>query len=225
MAGERRLLRPVARHRLVSPAAPAAVARRLRVGLLGGSFNPAHEGHLHVSREALKQLDLDQLWWLVAPQNPLKSRRETAPLAVRLARAREVASDPRIRVSDMEARLGTRYTVDTLRRLQARFRGHRFVWLMGADNLASLHRWRRWEAIVRAVPIAVFDREPYFYEALAGVAARRFGACRQVGEALRDLAAAPPPAWGIMRLRPHPAASSKIRAAGQWWQAPSEGDG
>ncbi len=221
--GERRLRRPTATHRLV-PSAPPAGSPPLRVGLLGGSFNPAHEGHLRISLEALKQLDLDQLWWLVAPQNPLKPRHETAPLDVRLAHARSVARDPRIRVTDLETRLHTRYTVDTLRRLGAAFPRHRFVWLMGADNLGSLHRWRQWQRIVAAVPIAVFDREPYLYAALAGVAGQRFAGARRHGRALRALATATPPAWGLVRLRTHPAASSAIRADGCWWQGPNEED-
>lgn len=221
-AGERRLARPVATHAL--PAAAAMAARRparrqgLRIGLLGGSFNPAHDGHRYVSLAALKHLDLDRIWWLVAPQNPLKSSKVTAPLALRLARARAVAAHPRVEVSDLEARIGSRYTVDTLAHLGHAFPEHRFVWLMGADNLLGLHRWRRWTAVVAAVPIAVFDREPYVYRALRGVAATRFAAARITGPALRDLASAEPPAWGIVRLRPHPASSSGIRAQRAWWQ-------
>ncbi|MFW5679693.1 MAG: nicotinate-nucleotide adenylyltransferase [Pseudomonadota bacterium] len=219
--GERRLRRPVVANRLAEPV-PTRLVRGLRVGLLGGSFNPAHEGHRYVSEEALKQLDLDQLWWLVSPQNPLKARSETAPLALRLERARAVARHPQIRVTDLERRLKTRYTVDTVRRLQAAFATHCFVWLMGADNFATLHRWRQWERIVTSVPIAVFDREPYFYRAVGGVAARRFAAACKSGDELRELATASPPAWGMVQLRTHPASSSSIRARGGWTQPGTE---
>ena len=212
--GVRRLRRPVARQYPREPAAPDPPPRR-RVGLLGGSFNPAHGGHRRFSVEALKQLGLDEVWWLVAPQNPLKSKTDTAPLPVRMARARAVAAHPRLRVSDLEARMGTRYTVETLPRLQARFPDIAFVWLMGADNLATLHRWHRWQAIVTTMPIAVFAREPYIYAALMGRAARRFEDARIYADFDR-LADATPPAWCFLRLRTHPAASSDIRAAGRW---------
>src|SRR3954471_15978292 len=108
---------------------------RLRIGLLGGSFNPAHEGHVHLSREAIKRLDLDEVWWLVSPQNPLKPARGMAPLEERMAGAVRLAEPPRLRVTDLEARLGTRYTADTILALKRRFPATRFVWLMGADNL------------------------------------------------------------------------------------------
>ncbi|MEO1091237.1 MAG: nicotinate-nucleotide adenylyltransferase [Pseudomonadota bacterium] len=214
--GSRRLRRPLATNRLHPPATARLVPSRLRIGVLGGSFNPAHDGHRHISTEALKQLGLDWVWWLVSPQNPLKSSRDTAPLAVRVARARNVARHPRILVTDLEARLGTRYTAETLPRLVIRHPRHRFVWLMGADNLATLHHWHRWPDILQSVPVAVFDREPYVLGALAGRAARRFAVARFDTEDLRSLVTAAPPAWGFVRLRPHPAASSAIRAAGAW---------
>ncbi len=135
--------------------------RHRRVGLLGGSFNPAHDGHLHVSREALKRLRLDEIWWLVSPQNPLKPVAGMASLADRLVGARNVAGmGAHIRVTDLEARLGTRYTADTLAALRRRFPRTRFVWLMGADNLRQISRWDRWERIFALAPIAVFDGLP-----------------------------------------------------------------
>ncbi len=218
LPGVRPLRRPVARQRLRPPleGAPAAAARPRRVGLLGGSFNPAHGGHRRISLEALKRLELDQVWWLVAPQNPLKPKAETAPLERRLERARAVAAHPRIRVSDLEVRLGTRYSVDTVARLRARFADTRFVWLMGADNLVTLHRWRRWRQLVDLVPIAVFDRDPYSYRALASVAAHRFETRRRLADDVAGLVTATPPAWCLLRLRTHPAASSDIRAEGRW---------
>ncbi|MDP6707940.1 MAG: nicotinate-nucleotide adenylyltransferase [Alphaproteobacteria bacterium] len=187
---------------------------RIRVGLLGGSFNPAHAGHRHLSVEALKRLRLDQVWWLVAPQNPLKPAAGMAPLEKRLAHAREAGRHPKIRISDIERRLGTRYTVDTLVRLGQRFPEIDFVWLMGADNLVQFPDWYRWTRIADAIPIAVFDRPTYVYRALAGRAARRFGRYR-----VMDPAALPgrkPPAWCLVRGPTHPASATAVRESGGW---------
>jgi nicotinate-nucleotide adenylyltransferase len=134
------------------------VAPGLRIGLLGGSFNPPHEGHLHVSEVALKQLDLDYVWWLVTPQNPLKGTAGLAPLSDRMRQARMIARHPRIVVMDIERALGTHYSVDTLTALQRRFPLVHFFWLMGSDNLAIFRRWRRWQEIARRVPVAVVQR-------------------------------------------------------------------
>jgi len=128
------------------------------IGLLGGSFNPAHAAHRHISLVALHQLRLDQVWWLVSPLNPLKSVDGMAPLATRVARAKAVAQHPRIRVSAIETRLGTRYGVDTVAALQRRYPQHRFVWLGGGDIVAELHRWRRWRRFLHQVPLAVVLR-------------------------------------------------------------------
>lgn len=193
-----------------TPPAPAPV-RRLRVGLLGGSFNPAHAGHRYVSVEALRRLGLDQVWWLVSPQNPLKPVAGMAPLDERLAGAREVAAHPRIKVTAVEERLRTRYTVDTVKRLQA-WHGHDFVWLLGADNLAQLPRWRRWRRFLETCPVAVFERHPYSYPALAGAAAAWLGPARVKDESTMTLAAARSPAWAFVRVRPHPASATALRA-------------
>ncbi len=139
--------------------------------MLGGSFNPAHAGHLHVARAALRALRLDEVWLLVSPGNPLKPRAGMAPFAQRLESARRIARGPRIRASDAEARTGTRYTVDTLRRLRQRFPRRRFILVIGADNLAQLPRWRRWRSIIRMVPLAVLPRPGYTRPALRGAAA------------------------------------------------------
>ncbi len=133
----------------------------LAVGLLGGSFNPAHGGHRRMSLAAMKRLRLDEVWWLVSPQNPLKPVAGMAPLAARLASARAVARHPRIRVSAIEAELGTQLTVDTVQALRRRFPQLRFVWLMGADNLLQFHRWADWRTIARTVPIVVLARPLY----------------------------------------------------------------
>lgn len=190
---------------------PRPIGRPLRVGLLGGSFNPAHEGHRYISLEALKRLGLDVVWWLVSPQNPLKPRAGMAPFEARFASARAVARHPRIRVLDLERRFGTVYTVDLLRRLGG-WRNHRFVLLLGADNLAQLPRWRRWEEIVARVPVAVVARDPYCRAALAGAAARRLAAARVEAARAKELPDLPPPAWTFLVVRPHPASSTAIRS-------------
>lgn len=183
----------------------------VRIGLLGGSFNPAHEGHLYVSREALRRLGLDQVWWLVSPQNPLKPAADMASFATRLAGARALARDRRIRVSDLESRLGTRYTVDTIRALRRRRCRIRLVWLIGADNLEQLPRWRHWQSLFRLVPIAVFARDPYSLRVLSGAAARRYARHRVAERAARTLADRRPPAWVFLHVREHPASASAIR--------------
>lgn len=186
--------------------------RKRRVGLLGGSFNPAHGGHLHISREALKRLALDEVWWLVSPQNPLKPRAGMAPLDERLESARAVARDPRIKVTDIERRLGTVYTADTLAALRRRFPRLRFVWLMGADNLLQISRWERWENIFRLVPIAVFARPSYSLRSLSGPAARRYARWRLPLRDARRLAETDPPAWVFLPVRLDPRSATDIRS-------------
>ena len=137
---------------------PGPVAAGLRIGLLGGSFNPAHEGHFYVSDVAMKRLGLDYVWWLVTPKNPLKGRAGLAPLADRLKHAKRVARHPRIVVMDIELAIGTQYSIDTLKALQRRFPQVSFVWLMGSDNLEIFRRWRRWREMAERVPIAVIQR-------------------------------------------------------------------
>ncbi len=141
-----------------------------RTGLLGGSFNPAHRAHRAISLAALRELGLDEVWWLVSPGNPLKPAAGMAPLAARVASARAMAKRAPIRVTAIERALGTRYTVDTLRALQRRFPRRRFVWIMGADNLAQFHRWRDWRGIARTMPIIVFARPGYAARAFASPA-------------------------------------------------------
>jgi nicotinate-nucleotide adenylyltransferase len=207
----RDLRRPVARLRLPPQPEPAPSPPCLRVGLLGGSFNPAHDGHRYVSLEAIKRLRLDQVWWLVSPQNPLKAATGMAPLKDRMAGAVAAARHPRIKVLALETRLGTRYTADTLARL-ARWPGFRFVWLMGADNLAQLPRWWKWRGILAGCPVAVFERHPYSHAALSGPVARGFAAARLPEDRADELAQRAPPAWVFLRMRPHPASATAIRA-------------
>jgi len=204
--------RPVARINRPRPAeAPAKSVPRRRIGLLGGSFNPAHEGHLAISRAALKSLRLDRIWWLISPQNPLKPVAGMASFAVRLASAQALAArDRRIVCSDLEQRLGTRYTIDTVRWLKRR-RRDRLVWLIGADNLLQLPQWRHWVQLVAMVPIAVFARDPYSYRASAGRVARLYAQRRLPERGAPALAARRPPAWVYLRLRRHQESSTAIR--------------
>lgn len=205
-----RLNRTVANKPLAAPPRSKPLNRR-RIGLLGGSFNPAHDGHRTISLEAIRRLELDQVWWLVSPQNPLKSTHGMADLRTRMASARRVAiGHPKLVVTDLEQKLGTRYTVDTVRRL-VRDGKVDFVWLIGADNLVQLPKWRSWRNLLNLVPIAVFDREPYSYRALAGRVARAFAARRIRVQEAADLVRAHPPAWVYFRLRRHHASSTVIR--------------
>ena len=189
-----------------------------RIGLLGGSFNPAHRAHRSVSRNAIRALGLDAVWWMVSPGNPLKAdATDMAPLPVRLASARRAARRAPIRVTDIEARLGTRYTADTLSRLVRLYPNHEFIWLMGADNLASFHRWERWRRIAAQVPIAVVARPGYDGHALASPAMgwlRR--AVRPAGQA-KNWTKWRLPALVLLRFPPDPMSATRLRAADPAW--------
>jgi nicotinate-nucleotide adenylyltransferase len=161
---------------------------------------------------ALHALALDEIWWLVSPQNPLKPEAGMARLAERFAAAVEVARHPKLRVSAIEWHLGTRFTADTIAALRHRFPRTRFVWLIGADNLAQIHRWRRWTAIFTKLPVAVLDRSPYSYRALAGQAAGRFSRARVPARSATVLAERSAPAWVFLHQRRHPASATAIRA-------------
>lgn len=184
---------------------------RLKIGLLGGSFNPAHEGHLHVAREAMRHLGLDQLWLLVSPGNPLKPANGMAKLADRLASAGRIADGQRIIATDIESRMGTRYTRDTLRGLKRRFPRVRFVWLMGADNLIQLPRWGRWQEIIHAMPMLVVPRPGATRQALAGRAAKRHQKDRLPARAGLCLATMRAPAWILLPVRENAASATALR--------------
>jgi nicotinate-nucleotide adenylyltransferase len=186
-----------------------------RVGLLGGSFDPAHAGHVHVSRWALKALRLDRVWWLVSPGNPLKPD-APADLTRRLAAARAVMRHPRVKVTDIEARIGTRYTAETLGVLKRRYQGVRFVWLMGADNLVGLHHWERWEEIMRRVPVGVLARPGEQLRAGLSPAAQRFARWRLDASQAGALADCVPPAWVLLPGRMLDLSSTALRAEGVW---------
>jgi nicotinate (nicotinamide) nucleotide adenylyltransferase/ribosome silencing factor RsfS/YbeB/iojap len=183
-----------------------------RIGLLGGSFNPTHGGHLHISLLALQRLDLDEVWWMVSPQNPLKPVNGMAAFAERLAGAAALAKGhPRVKVSAIEASLNTTYTADTIAVLKRRYPQTRFVWLMGGDNLAQLPRWKRWVELMERVPIAVFDRPQTSLRALAGKAAQRFARARVPADAARSLAEMKAPAWAFFHSRLDPRSATEIR--------------
>lgn len=183
------------------------------IGLLGGSFNPAHDGHRAMSFYALEHLKLDQIWWLVSPQNPLKLTEGMASLADRLAQAHEVANDPRILVTDLERELGTCYTIDTLRALKDQFPAAKFVWLMGEDNLAQMSLWKDWQGIFRIVPVAVFRRKPYGTAAMHSEAVQTFAAARIGIDQAGDLALKAPPVWLLCENEDNPLSATALRGA------------
>jgi nicotinate-nucleotide adenylyltransferase len=182
---------------------PAPVGDGLCIGLLGGSFDPAHEGHLYISEVARKALKLDQVWWLVTPGNPLKP--DPGSVEVRTERARLVARAPYITVTDIEVGLHTRYTIDTVRALQKRFPRLRFVWLMGSDNLEQFSRWRRWRELAARIPIAVVRRQGSVLAPLSAPLARRLGVSRHIG---------PAPSLVVLDGRRNPQSSTALRGLG-----------
>ncbi|WP_265569920.1 nicotinate-nucleotide adenylyltransferase [Sphingomicrobium nitratireducens] len=188
-----------------------------RIGLLGGSFNPAHRGHRRISLDAARALGLDEVWWLVSPGNPLKPAKGMAPYEARLASAREMAKRSRIRVSDFEREAGTRYTVDTLDALLKRYPAHDFVWLMGEDTVAQFHQWKDWRKLASTVPIAVLSRPGYDDDARA---ARAMGWLRWF---VRPSAMAKKwtewsvPAITFLRLPPDPTSATRLRAQDPTW--------
>lgn len=183
----------------------------LRVGLLGGSFDPPHEGHVHITEEALRRFGLDRVWWMVSPGNPLKER-GPAPLADRLAAARRLMQDPRVTVTGIEAHLRTRMTADTIAALQDLYPMVRFVWLMGADNLVQFNRWDRWREIAARVPIGVLARPGVRLAARNSVAAQILRPYRLPEYRARELAGARPPAWVIVNVPMSNLSSTALRA-------------
>ena len=182
----------------------------MRVGLFGGSFDPAHPGHALVAETALRRLGLDRLVWLVSPGNPLKPN-APAGLSRRMASARAVARGPRMLVSDAEARIGCRYTIDTVRALKARYPGVKFVWIMGADSLLGFHRWRGWTELMGEVPMAIVTRPGSAIRSRLAPAARRFARARLPSSRARRLADAAPPAWTFLRAPWSYASSTALR--------------
>jgi nicotinate-nucleotide adenylyltransferase len=191
------------------------VAPGQSVGLLGGSFDPPHQGHVHITRWALRALRLDAVWWLVSPGNPLK-KRGPADLARRLHACRALMDHPRVSVTDVEARLNTRYTADTLDALRNRWPGVRFVWLMGADNLAGFHRWERWDHILHTTPVGVLARPGEQLYAGLAPAARAFARWRLPAGAASTLAFRRAPCWTLLTGPMSTQSSTAIRESGRW---------
>lgn len=186
-------------------------------GLLGGSFNPAHGGHRAISLFAAEALGLDEVWWLVSPGNPLKDAAEIAPLPARLASARRMARRAPIRVTAVESQLGTRYTVDTIAALVRRYPNRRFVWLMGADNLAQLHRWKDWRRLSRTIVIAVIARPGYNRSARAAPAMAWLRRFVRPAVRSRNWTDWRPPALVLLRFRPDPNSATRLRRANPQW--------
>lgn len=185
------------------------------IGLLGGSFDPPHAGHLHISREALRRFGLDRLWWLVSPGNPLKAH-GPAPLAQRMAAARALVDHPRIDVTDIEARTGTRHTAATLRALRRLCPGVRYVWLMGADNLAQFHLWQDWRDILDTVPVGVLARPGQRISARLSPAARIYASARLPGHESQALGRRDAPAWCFVNVPMMDISSTRLRESGTW---------
>lgn len=185
------------------------------IGLLGGSFDPAHQGHVDITRAALRRFGLDRVWWMVSPGNPLKAR-GPASMARRLDLARQIMQHPKVSITGVEAVLGTRYTADTLAALRRLYPGVRFVWLMGSDNLASFHRWEDWRRIADTVPIGVLARPGSRLGARFSPAARYMERHRLSSEDSRLLGLADAPVWCMVDLPLNPASSTQIRAQGGW---------
>ncbi|EIE50250.1 nicotinic acid mononucleotide adenylyltransferase [Citreicella sp. 357] len=178
--------------------------------MLGGSFDPPHAGHVHITLEALRRFRLDRIVWLVSPGNPLKPR-GPAPLADRMAAARAIMRHPRVMVSDFESLAGTRYTASTLRALHAAYRGTRFVWLMGADNLAQFHRWDDWHGIMQSTPVGVLARPGSRLAARGSVAAAVYAGARLPAQAAPLLAMRPAPAWCFVNVPMVDLSSTELR--------------
>jgi nicotinate-nucleotide adenylyltransferase len=183
----------------------------MRIGLLGGSFDPAHDAHREISLTALKRLGLDQVWWLVTRGNPLKDVSKLAGLAERVSAAEKIANHPRIAVTGYDGGIGSGYTIDLLRALKRRFPDVHFVWLMGADNLVNFHRWKSWPEIFSTLPIAVLDRPGYRLKAKASPAAHRFEPYYLDETDAAGLALLVPPAWVILSHRLSGLSSTAIR--------------
>lgn len=197
------------RYRL--PYAPRATS----IGLFGGSFDPAHAGHVQVTKHALLRLQLDQVWWLVSPGNPLK-RHGPAPLDIRIEHARRLMQHPRVQITAIEKDICTRYTADTLATIRHLYPARRFVWIMGADNLATFHRWESWRAILDTMPIAVVARPGQKMRALSSVAARSMAKARLPERDAHLLARMAPPAWCFLNIPMLDMSSSQLRQEGGW---------
>ena len=191
------------------------------IGLLGGSFDPPHEGHAHITREALKRFGLDRVWWLVSPGNPLKAE-GPAPMARRMAAARRIMDHPRVDITDFEAQIETRYTAQTLETLIGLRPGVRFVWLMGADNLHQFHRWQDWRKIMETVPVGVLARPGTRTSARSSKAAKVYDSARLPGKRSHELIHHAAPAWCFINVPMSTLSSTQLRKAGHWPKSSGE---
>lgn len=187
----------------------------MRIGLLGGSFDPPHAGHVHITKQAMRRFGLDRVWWMVSPGNPLKAD-GPAPMAQRMTACREIMLLPRVDVSDIEVRLGTQFTADTIAALVRMYPGVRFVWLMGADNLSEFHRWDRWEDIMQTLPIGVTSRPGEHLLATSSLVAQKYAHARISARAARILPFQTAPAWCLLDGPVVDVSSTQIRAKGDW---------
>lgn len=205
---------PIVRLAPVMTSMPVAKPGQI-IGLLGGSFDPPHQGHVHITKAALKRFGLDHVWWLVSPGNPLKSE-GPAPLADRMQAARAIMQHPRVTITDIERRLQTRFTAQTIAAMQRRYAGVRFVWLMGADNLAQFDQWQNWRWIIENVPMGVVARPGDRISARLSKAARMYADARLPGRASHIVGRKAAPAWTFVNLPLSDQSSSAIRARGEW---------
>lgn len=182
------------------------------IGLLGGSFNPAHDGHVHISLQARKKLGCDHIWWIISPQNPLKSAKSIADYPTRLKIAKKITAGHNfIEICEAEFENQLRYTRETIKFLQRAYPQHQFIWLMGGDNLIQFHRWKEWNSIMHHIPIAVIDRAPYSHPAMRGKMALRYRNFRLPANQLRKLARAPLPCWGQLFIPRHSQSATNLR--------------
>ena len=185
--------------------------RNMKIGVLGGSFNPAHEGHIHISNIALKEFKLDEIWWLVSPQNPLKTNFTTTNLKKRINYAKQISNGYKIRVEDLESKFKTNLTSKTLKIILERYKGTKFIWLMGADNLKEINRWFNWKNIFNTMPIAVFDRGVYSYAIINSIAGKRYFSKLHKRKNSLSIFNKPLPSWKFIHNIKNPTSSTYIR--------------
>ena len=185
--------------------------RNMKIGVLGGSFNPAHEGHIHISNIALKEFKLDEIWWLVSPQNPLKNNFTKINLKKRINYAKQISNGYKIRVEDLESKFKTNLTSKTLKIILERYKGTKFIWLMGADNLKEINRWFNWKNIFNTMPIAVFDRGVYSYAIINSIAGKRYFSKLHKRKNSLSIFNKPLPSWKFIHNIKNPTSSTYIR--------------
>ena len=185
--------------------------RNMKIGVLGGSFNPAHEGHIHISNIALKEFKLDEIWWLVSPQNPLKTNFAKTNLKKRINYAKQISNGYKIRVEDLESKFKTNLTSKTLKIILERYKGTKFIWLMGADNLKEINRWFNWKNIFNTMPIAVFDRGVYSYSIINSIAGKRYFSKLHKRKNSLSIFNKPLPSWKFIHNIKNPTSSTYIR--------------